>query len=260
MRPHFLLIFPLLALVSPLGAQESEASPTEKLKDSIREWIETNREIQKQEDDWDRDREVLTAHRDGLRTEIEELKQQIEALQSTKGEADKKSLEMVETHDKLKAANELKSEQLVELEKSLAERLPAIPPMLMEDPRVEQMVTDLKLAVAKGADSGIAENSRLNNVLNLMASIEQFQGLIHSDNDAREVADGRKLNIKMVYFGLSAAYGVDESGEVALVGKPGSDGWVFEERNDLAPRIKQLVDVMNGDEDAKFVTLPIELP
>lgn len=248
-------------LISPLaGGEESAVSPTEKLKDSIREWIETTREIQRQEDDWDQDREVLQGHRDGLETEIEDLKEQIEQAKSTKGTADKKSLEAVEKYDALKAANDLLSSKLADLESAMVERLPLFPPPLTKDPRVAQMISDVKASAAKGDKSELGGNARLNTVLNLMAAAEQFQGSVQPDSESRKVSDGRELKINMVYFGLSAAFGVDDAGEVAFVGKPGPSGWVFEEDNELASEVRLLVDVMSGDADAKFVSLPISLP
>ncbi|MFC7339332.1 DUF3450 family protein [Haloferula chungangensis] len=242
------------------NAEDAKASSTEKLKDSIREWIETTREIQKQEDDWDQDSQVLQGHRDGLLTEIEDLKEQIEKAKSSKGAADKKSLEAVEKYDALKSANDLLASRLSDFEKAMVERLPILPPALTKEPRVAQMISDLKAAAAKPEQAEQGGNARLNNVLNLMAAAEQFQGSVHLDSESRKVADGRELKINMVYFGLAAAYGVDDAGEVAFVGKPGPDGWAFEEKNELAADVRALVDVMNGDADAKFISLPISLP
>ena len=66
--------------------------------------------------------------------------------------------------------------------------------------------------------------------------------------------------MKVLYFGMAAAYAVNETGDFALVGTPGAEGWSFAEKSELAPRIKELVGVTTGDLDAKFVTLPIDLP
>lgn len=253
-----ILISALLA--GPLAGQEEGPTATEKLKDSIREWIETTREIQKQEDEWDRDREVLQAHRDGLQTEIKDLTEQIEAASGRKGEADTQSLKAVEKYDALKAANAVLEERILGLEAGMLARIELLPPMLLKDSRVAQMVSDLRAETAKGKENKGPLNTRLNTVLNLLGAAEQFQSTIHLDSESRPTSDGRELKINMVYYGLAVAYGVDDAGEVGFIGKPGPGGWVFEERNDLAPTIRQLVSVMNGDVDAQFTTLPIDLP
>ena len=193
-------------------------------------------------------------------TEIEQLKEQIEEVKGGAGEADEESIKAVEKYDALKAANESLGEKLPALESAMLEKIALFPPPLLEDPRVAQMITGLKEEVAKDKDSKGPVNGRLSTLLNLMAEADKFQTNIIPSDETREVSDGRKLKIKMLYFGLAAAYGVDEAGEVAFVGRPGPDGWVFTEDKSLAGDVAQLVDVLNGDRDATFTSLPIELP
>ena len=69
----------------PLMAQEpsAPAAGPDELRKSVREWIETMREIQKEEDSWEKDQEVLKGYKEGLEKEIEDLKEQIERASST---------------------------------------------------------------------------------------------------------------------------------------------------------------------------------
>lgn len=254
------LVLPLWLGAARAQEAETEASATDKLRESVREWIEINREIQLEENRWDRDREVLEDYREGLRVEIEDLKEQIALAKEARGAADRKSTEAVERYDHLKAASDLLGERVSILEEAAVARLPLIPPPLLREPKINQMISDLKAAVSKPDDTKLTTNSRLGTVLNLLAAVEQFQGNVHLDKDTRKVADGRELRINFVYFGLAAAYGVDDAGEVAFVGTPGDEGWSFEQRDELAPKVRQLVDVLNGDQSAQFTLLPIELP
>jgi hypothetical protein len=41
------------------------------------------------------------------------------------------------------------------------------------------------------------------------------------------------MNLKVLYLGLSAAYGVSAEGQIAIVGTPTAEGWVFEEKPEL---------------------------
>jgi len=252
-------LLPALAGICP--AQEEGGAPaTEKLKDSIREWIETNREIQKEENRWDQEREVLEDYREGLRVEIQDLGEQIARAKEARGTADQKSTEAVGKYERLKSATDLLGERVGVLEEAMVSRLPLMPPPLLKDPKIEQMISDLRATVAKAEDSKPPTNTRLNTVLNLLAAAEQFQGSVRLDRDTRTVADGRELGLDFVYFGLAAAYGVDDEGKVGFVGKPGPEGWSFEQRDEIAAEVRQLVDVLNGDTSARFTPLPIELP
>ena len=136
-----------------------------------------------------------------------------------------------------------------------------MPAALTAEPKVAQMIEEVKKDGALTGDAakqGLAK--RLNNVLNLLSEVEKFQQAVHLRDELHKSPDGREYNMKVLYFGIAAAYAVNETGDFALVGKPSESGWTFSERNDLAPRIKELVGVTTGDLDAKFVTLPIDLP
>jgi hypothetical protein len=98
------------------------------------------------------------------------------------------------------------------------------------------------------------------NVLNLTSEAEKFQSTVHLRPELRKNAEGREFNMQVIYFGLACAYAVNDDGDFALVGRPTSDGWKFEERKELAPQIQQLIAATTGDQDAAFVNLPLLKP
>jgi hypothetical protein len=257
------LIFALAPMLMLRGfaADADEAPSTEKLKDTVREWIETMREVQQEENDWERDQELLQAQRDGLETEIAELKKQLEVARQEKAGADSKSVDKVKKRDALAAAKDALAADVRKLEESLVAKLPGFPAPLAGDPRVKELMEQVRKDVQlTGEDAKGGLTKRLNNVLNLLSEAEKWQQTVHLKDELHETGDGRKFNMKVVYFGLGCAYAVDDAGEFALVGVPGEAGWTFSERNDLAPTIQQMVAVLNGDADAQFISLPIELP
>jgi hypothetical protein len=247
----------------PLMAQEpnAPANGPDQLRISVREWIETMREIQKEEDSWEKDSEVLKGYKEGLEKEIEDLKEQIARAKTDRDGASKEDLDKVAKAEAYAKAKEALAAGLQELEKGVVARMPLMPAALAKEPKVAQIAEEVTKDAALTGDAakqGIAK--RLNNVLNLLSEVEKFQQAVHLRDELHKAPDGREFNMKVLYFGMAAAYAVNETGDFALVGKPGDAGWTFTERNDLAPRIRELVGVTTGDIDAKFVTLPIDLP
>lgn len=243
-----------------LFAQDEPVSKTEKLKDSVREWIETMREIQDAEDAWERDRVLLEDQRAALESEIADLSQRVEEAKTEKEGADKESLDEVAKRDAYLKAKDLLAAEIRQLEEGLVKQFPVLPAPLAEEPKVKELMAQVREDVAltgEKAQGGLAK--RLNNVLNLLTEAEKWQQTVLLRDELHESADGRKFNMKVVYFGLGAAYAVNESGDFALVGTPTTEGWNYEERNDLAGDIRRMVDVLNGDVDAQFVELPIDL-
>lgn len=248
---------------APLAAQEPPATSDgpDDLRRSVREWIETMREIQKEEDSWEKDREVLQGYKEGLGKEIEDLKEQIARAKTERDGAAKDDLDKIARRDAYAKAKDALADGVRELEKGIVARLPLLPRALAQEPKVAQMTEEIRKDAGLTGDKGKEGLSkRLNNVLNLLSEVEKFQQTVHLRDELHKASDGREFNMKVVYFGMAAAYAVNETGDFALVGRPTRNGWEFAERTDLAPRIKELVGVTTGDIDAKFVTLPIELP
>lgn len=248
----------LLLAAAVVSGQEPETSATEKLKESVREWIETMREIQVEETTWERDKELLEGQRESLESEIRDLETRVKDAREMKATADKESVEDVAKRDALAKTDEMLSSEVRSLELGLVAKLPAFPAPLAADARVKELMAQVTEDSKRTGDEAKKDlTKRLNNVLNLLAEAEKWQQTVHLREELRETGDGRKFNMQVVYFGFGIAYAVNEGGDYALIGRPGEDGWKFDSRPELAPRIRELVDVLNGDVESKFINLPL---
>lgn len=229
------------ALVLPVFAQEAAVSPTDELRSSVREWVETMRKIQQEENDWSRDQEVLQNYKEGLETEIATLKEQIASAKTRKEGGDQQSLDKVAEKDRYVAAEDELKRQIRLMEESLAAKIPLFPEPLRKTPKITQGIESLQRNLLLPADGQTEDVSkRLANVTELLAEVEKFQQGVHVFPELRKDSQGHEFNMQVVYFGLALAYAVNEDGSFALAGRAGADGWKFQERNDLAPQILKL--------------------
>lgn len=250
-----------LMLTLPAAAQEPAVTPTEELRTSIREWVETMQKIQQEENDWSRDQEVLQNYKEGLENEIANLKQQIADAKTRKEGAESETLKQSAERDRLIKAKDDLAGIVRSLEEKISAKLPMLPAPLLAEPKVAQGVEDLKRDLAlptEKRNEGVTK--RLLNVINLLTEAEKFQQTIHLRPELHKNSDGREFNMQVIYFGLACAYAVNEDGSFALAGRPTSEGWKFEERKDLAAEIQQLIAATTGDADAAFVNLPFTMP
>ena len=254
-------VLPILFLATCplLQAQEAKISPTDELKVTVSEWVETMQKIQQEENEWTRDQEVLTNYREGLTKEIADLKEQIADAQTRKQGSDAESLKQTQERDRFVAAKDALAILVRELEEQyMAAKIPLIPAPLRAEPKVFQAIEDLErdMKLPKDKQSeGVSK--RLLNLINLTADIEKFQQTVVLRQELRTDAEGREFNMQVIYFGLAAAYAVNEDGSFALMGKPTADsGWKFEERKDLAEEIQSLIATTTGDQDPAFISLP----
>jgi hypothetical protein len=257
------LVFSILtfALALPAFAQERTVSPTEELRTSVREWVETMRKIQQEENDWARDQEVLKNYKEGLQSEISTLKDQITSARTRKQGGDQQSLDKVAERDRYAAAEEELTRQVRNMEEALAAAIPVFPEPLRKDAKVTQGIETLQRNLLLPPDKQSDDvGKRLANVTELLAEAEKFQQGVHVYPELHKDSQGHEFNMQVVYFGLALAYAVNENGSFALAGRPGADGWKFQERNDLAPRILKLVITATSESDSSFTNLPLIQP
>jgi hypothetical protein len=219
------------------------------------------RKIQQEENDWARDQEVLQNYKDGLLTEIASLKEQIASAKTRREGADKESLDKVAERDRYLAAKDELTTIVRSLEESLAAKIPYFPEPLAKDAKVAQGIEDLKRDLTlppEKRNEGVSK--RLLNIVNLLTEAEKFQQSVHVRPELHKDSQGAEFNVQVIYFGLAMAYAVNEDGSFALVGRPGPDGWRFEERKDLSADIQKLLAATTGEADATFINLPFTKP
>ena len=259
MRP-LVPIYSLFFVASCL-AQEVKISPTEELRTTVHEWVETMQKIQTEENEWTRDQEVLQNYREGLEKEIADLNEQIAAAKTRKDGADQESLDKSKERDRYAKAKDGLVTIVRGLEEKLAPKLKTFPNPLLEEPKVAQGIEDFQRDFALPVDKrGENVSKRLLNVINLLTEAEKFQQAVHLRAELHKDGQGREFNMQVIYFGLAQAYAVNDDGSFALVGHPTPDGWKFEERQELATEIQKLVATTTGDQDAAFVNLPFSKP
>jgi hypothetical protein len=259
MRLPTILLLPFLAV--PVTAQDAALTPSEELRVTVREWVETMRRIQQEENDWSRDEEVLRNYQEGLEKEIADLKQRIEDATTRKTGADRETSERHLERDRLANAKDELAAIVRRLEENLSAKLVLLPPSLLAEPKVAQGAEDLRAALKlPAARRNESVPKRLLNVINLLTEAEKFQQVVHLRTELHKNREGREFNMRVIYFGLACAYAVNEDGSFALAGRPTADGWVFDERPDLAREIERLIASTSGDADAAFVTLPLAKP
>ena len=243
------------------ASSKSSVTPTEELRNSVREWVETKRKIQQEENDWKRDLEVLQNYKEGLEKEIVDLTEQIKDAKNRKAGADQESLDQSAQRDRYVAAKSEMATIVRGFEESLMLKIPSFPPPLAKEAKVAQGIEDLKRDMSLPTEKrGENLSKRLLNVVNLLTEAEKFQQTVHVRSELHQDKQGKEFNMQVVYFGLAMAYAVNEDGSFALVGRPTPKGWQFEEREDLADDISKLLAATTGESEATFTNLPFSKP
>lgn len=250
-----------LAILAPSANAADPAPSVEQVRGEVREWVETMRQLQQEETEWKRDKEVLEAYRDGLRKELEDLRQDLERAKTRKQGGDKESLDKIAERDRFAAGQTLLATKLPALEAALEAKLPLLPQSVRAQPKVVVAIEALNTARRLPADKQDSDLSkRLFNLVELIAEFEKCHQQVVVQTELHKDPQGREFKMRMVYFGLAMAYGVNEDGSFAVTGRPAADGWKFKESNALAPRIRALADSAENEKSDTFTQLPLAQP
>jgi hypothetical protein len=249
----------LLLLAHTVSAQD--ATPLEKTRENLRLWLETMQKQQSEVTAWKNDQEVLANYKEALETEIAQYKEQIASAKTRAGAADLESQGKLKVRDQYATAEKLLAAELRVMEENFAKCIPLLPAPVTRFPKIAVGIETLKKNLTLPADQQTDDVAkRLANLTELMAEAEKFQQGVNVHNELHKKSDGNEYNMQVVYFGLAAAYAVNEDGSFALVGRPTNTGWKFTEQNELAATIKKLIVTATTDKDSTFTQLPLPTP
>lgn len=237
-------------------AQTTE--PSSDLKSVVGQWVETMQAIQKEESDWQRDREVLENSRASLRSEISQLKEAIADAEKRAETATTEQDELIARRDQLTAFADALAQRVIALEDRMAKLVPLFPDVLRAEPKVATALESFAKTMESPDRSELkGAPGRLQTVLTLQRSLEVFQNVVTLRKAEREASDGRVYEVDVIYLGLARAFTVNEAGTFAEYGAPSPDGWVFTEDNSLAADVRALVESSRGN--AAFINIPVTI-
>ncbi len=243
-----------LALCMLSARGESDVNAT---KSKLDKWVETQQLISEEKNDWAVEKEILEDTRKLLEEELAMLDEKIAELESDSTEADKERDSLLLDRVEYKRAEASMEESIRALEVKLLDLVPSFPEPLSDklDPYIVQIPKD-------AAKSRVSLSDRLVTILGILGQAERFNRDVHLFSSTEKIAgEGDEARqVWRLYWGLGAAYWVDDSGKHAGVGSLGDEGWTFASDDKLAAGLDKLRYIKEGTEDEiSFIQLPAQL-
>lgn len=215
-------------------------------------WVETQQLIAKETRDWQQGKEMLQSRIALLKSEIAALDGKLKELQATGADADHKRSGLVAEDQSLVSAATSLAVWAGELEGQLQELGKRLPDPLREKvgPLYARMPAD-----PKNTKVSLAE--RYQNVVGILNEVAKFNNEISMASEVRSLG-GKPSEVKTVYVGLAQAYYLSAGGE-AGVGRPDASGWQWEPVAGLAPKVQEVVEVLQSKASPKYVPLPVTI-
>lgn len=252
-----------MALCSGLGAQTVAEQHVE-LKATIEQWMSEMEKSQELESRWAMERVNLADSIAGLQSMVKQTEADIAAVQARLDEAGEASQEKLAEQENFNSAREALRKGLSPVEEEVIKVTPLFPKFYLGG---EEGSAKLKAAVEQLQEHITAEpdekeklglNSRLQPVVQILTEAERFHEKLWAVSHPLTVGEVEK-QMKVLYFGLSLAYAVDDEGTVAMAGHSSPAGWVFEKMSGegIAEQVLTLYNAADGSGESQMVALPV---
>ncbi|MEQ8819981.1 MAG: DUF3450 family protein [Sumerlaeia bacterium] len=239
-----------------LGLAQQDGEPRiGETRDVLEKWVETKRLISKEKQQLQLSREVLDERIKLIEREIEALRGKIGEAEESIAEADKKRVELMDENEKLKAASASLGDVLASLEKGTKELLTRLPEPIRE--RVKPLSQRLP---DNPEESDLSVSQRFQNVVGILNEVNKFHREITVTSEVRELSDGKSVEVTALYLGVGQGYYSGAKGTVAGIGTVSDDGqWTWIEANEAAPQIAQAIAILQNEQVASFVHVPVSV-
>lgn len=238
-----------LALALAASALADEKLDT--LKAKTDRWIEVQQRLATERSQWLGDKALLAntvaaleASRDSLSQRIELL--ELERLKSSDARAAAEA--QLEDHQAGEAALEQRLAAFERRAEALGESLP--------DPLKEKLGPALQKLRADGRGDRFGASARIQNLLAILAQVDEFNNSIAYSHVIRETEGGETIDVRVMYWGLAFAYAINGDGTRAWMVQPGPDGWQWSAQDKSAPALAALFEVYEKTATPELVSAP----
>ena len=253
LRFVFLLSFPfalLLVAASPAADDRENALPA--LAGLIAEWSRLCLTLAEEESAWDETKGEWQAEIDLLNREKATLLREADEADHADDFGQDELEKVREESARLSRALDGLPSLLGRAEADLKQWPDRLPPSLLEP--LEPAFRRLPNAEEPVAESVVI---RLQRVLALYAEIERLQNSLHFVKEVLPMPDGSAREVDLCYVGLARGFGVSPDGRWAGIGQPSTAEWSWQDRPELAARIRRVIEIAGKERPAALVTLPI---
>lgn len=225
-------------------------SPMAEGRTALEQWVQTRQLISRTRSDWQSDKEMFEQNVKLYERELGSVAEQMSKVSTNSVQVDKERTEAEalkkSANESLERAREFAAQFEVKL-KALAPRLP-VPLQDILKPLLSRISTD------PNTRSDVGE--RLQVIVGILNEVDKFNNAVSVFSEKRKNPQGEEMAVETVYVGLGAAYFVNDAGDFAGMGAPGTNGWEWTTRPELASPVKDVLRIYRNERPARFIALP----
>lgn len=247
-----LFMAPALLAAGPLHAEPPGS--VEKSDEAMAAWLETSLLLSREKADWKALRATLEDRIALMESELAGLRQRTETAREEGARTAEEINTLEQEKDSLLRVSNQLAQDVAALEASLRAFLVKAPGPIRE--RVRPLSQRLP---ADSANATASTSERFQNVVGILNEMGKFGREISLASEIRDAGDGVQVEVTTMYLGFGQAYYVNPERGIAGVGRPGTDGWVWNMQPDIAAAVQQAIAIYRNELPAAYVRLPLEV-
>lgn len=228
------------------------AEPLTDAKSAIEKWVETRQLISKTRSDWQTDKDTIEQTVALYERELKTIEEQMSKVSTNNSQVVK---EMAEAEALKKTSNESRdraAQFATEFEAKLKKVVPQLPAPLQDIVK-----KDMARIPADSANTKMLAAERVQVCVAVLNEFDKFNNAVNVFNEKRKNEKGEEVAVQTMYVGLGAAYFVNDTADFAGTGAPGTSGWQWTNKPEIAPTMHEAVKIYRNERTARFLTLPI---
>lgn len=256
-KPSIFLGLRISLFITLVGLFEIQAAPVDDVRDTLKEWVKIEKTISQEQEDWKQEKNLLENVLSSLNQEERVLNNTIATAQQATNRADEERLELISRRDLYQRNSSRVTEQIQIFERQAIQLIPQLPLILRDELGI--MVN--RLYQAESGSYSISQ--RAQNLISILSAIQKFDSSISVSNEIRSLGNGDRIEVKVLYLGLSRAFYADENEKISGIGRPiegGNEaGWQWIEHPDLSEDINNAINIYENNGSLRLIQLPLSL-
>ena len=243
----------LITLTFVLSTQLCFSNEIDITKELISKWVETKKLISLESEDWKIEQEVLKDRIDLISSERNSLKEKINETEDLINQSNSKRTDLVENNESFKKASTLLSDKIKILENKILILLPTLPR------HIQGKIKPLSQRIPIKDQSELTLSERYQNVIGVINELNKGASEISVVSEVRSLPNGGSAEVQTLYLGYAHAYYCTTKGDIAGIGYPAQEGWIWKPKNEIAQEIADSIAIFKNEMVAEYITLPISV-
>ena len=243
----------LITLTFVLFTQICFSNEIDITKELISKWVETKKLISLESEEWKIEQEVLKDRIDLISSERNSLREKINETESLINQSDTKRTDLGKDNESLKKASTLLSEKINILENKLLILLPTLPQ------HIQEKIKPLSQRIPLNKKNELTLSERYQNVVGIVNELNKGASEISVISEVRSLLNGESAEVQTLYLGYAHAFYCTTKGDIAGIGYPSRDWWIWKPKNEIAQEIADSIAIFKNEMVAEYITLPINM-